>query len=160
MQNEYFVSGRERHILVFRLAGEELALEISYVREVLNMGAIHPLVRGPDFIEGVINVRNYIITVMDLRKKFGMKPAEGKTGMRIIVCKIDKFIVGLIVDHVSEVLPLSKTEIQATPGIVSADLKNNCISAIARYGERIIPILNIEKILTSEEINSLSAVKK
>lgn len=147
-------------ILAFSLLNEELGLDISCVREVLKPQEIHPLPKAPAFIEGVINLRGRIIAVIDLRKRFGIEAAEDRPKMRIIICKIGKFILGLIVDGVSEVVNLSEKDIQPTPEIVSMQIENSYVAGIARIGERVITILNLEEILTKEEITKLSKIKK
>lgn len=149
-----------KQVLVFSLLNEELALDISCVREVLRFQEIHPLPRSPDFIEGVTSVRKNIITVIDLRKKFNIKSNADKSEMRIIVCRLNNFVVGLIVDKVKEVLTLSSQEIQPTPEIVSRQKESACIRGIARAGERVITLLDLEKILTSDEIASFSNIIK
>ena len=160
MQKEGVEKKEERQILVFNLMKEELGLDISCVREVLRPQEIHTLPQAPDFIEGVINLRGYIIAVIDLRKRFDIKAIEDRPKMRIIVCKIKKFIVGLIVNSVSEIIALSKEDIQPTPEVVSMQIEAGFISGIARLGERIIVVLNLEDILTKEEITKLSKIKQ
>ena len=147
-------------ILVFNLLQEELGIEVSCVCEVLRPQQIHPLPRTPEFIEGVINLRGHIIAVMDLRKKFGLKMAPDQSNIRIIVCKIKKMIVGIIVDSVSEVLTVTQESIEPAPGIISLQIEDNYISGIARVAERVIVILNLEKILTKEDISRLSQIKR
>lgn len=160
MENKADLKSGMRQILVFSLQNEELGLDIEHVREVLKPLEIHPLVQAPDFIAGVVKVRNHIIAVMDLRKKFKLEEAKERTKMRVIVCKIKGFITGLIVDSVSEVLSVPPDDIQPTPGIISLQMKDNCFSGIARAGERVISILDLEKVLTNEEIAGLSLLKK
>ncbi|MBU1906516.1 MAG: chemotaxis protein CheW, partial [Candidatus Omnitrophica bacterium] len=133
-------------ILTFNLLKEELGLGLSYVREVIIPQEIHPLPRAPDFIDGVINLRGHIIAVIDLRKKFNIKASGDNSQRRIIICKIQKFIVGVVVDSVNEVLVLSREAIQPTPKIVSMQIDAGYISGIARLGERVITILNLEEI--------------
>lgn len=149
-----------RQVLVFGILNEELAFDISCVREVLRVQGIHPLPQSPDFIKGVTSVRNRVIVVIDLRKKFNMKPMEDRSQARIIVCKLQKFIVGLVVDRVSEVLTLARREIQPVPEIAYMQKEAVFILGIARVGERVITIIDLEKILTSDELASLSNIKK
>jgi purine-binding chemotaxis protein CheW len=149
----------ERQILVFSLMKEELGLDISCVREVLSAQEIHPLPQTPDFIEGVIHVRGHIIAVIDLRKKFNIKDAEDRS-MRIIVCKIKNFIVGLLVNSVSEIISLSNEHIKPTPRVVSMQIETGFISGIARLGERIIVVLNLEDLFTKEEETKLSTMRR
>jgi purine-binding chemotaxis protein CheW len=130
------------------------------VREVLRPQEIHPLPKAPEFIEGIINLRGRIISVIDLRKKLNIRDIEDRPRMRIIICKIKGFIVGLIVDCVSEVVSLSKEDVQPTPAVVSMYNETAFISGIARVGERVITLLNLEEVLTKEEVAELSKVKK
>lgn len=160
MEKEISEYGQKKQILAFNLLNEELGLDISCVREVLRPQEIHPLPQAPDFIEGVINLRGLIIAVVDLRKRFNMKAQDTTSQMRIVVCKIKMFIIGLIVDSVREVMSLSERDIQPTPEVISIQNKEGCISGIARIGERVIAILNLEEIFTKEEINKLPMIKK
>ncbi len=160
MQKEGVERKEERQILVFHVAKEELGLDISCVREILRPQVIHPLPQTPDFIEGVINLRGHIIAVIDLLKKFNMEATEDRRDMRIIVCKIKKFIVGLIVNRVSEIITLSKKDIQPTPEVISMQIETGFILGIARLGDRTIVILNLEDILTIKEVTKLSKMKR
>lgn len=147
----------ERQILVFNLMKEELGLEISCVREILTPQEIHPLPQTPDFIEGVITLRGHIIAVIDLRKRFNIKTTEERP-KRIIVCKAKRFIVGLLVDNVSEIVALSKEDIKPTPGVVLTQIQAGLLSGIAKIGERVIAVLNLENILTTGETTKLSEI--
>lgn len=160
MKKKGDVKEERRLILVFHLANQELGLDISCVREVLKPQEIHPLPQAPDYFAGVINLRGHIIAVVDLRKKFHVQPAEDKALMRVILCKINPFVVGIIVDSVSEVLNLSPRDIHPTPAIVARQMPGAYLSSIARVGEgRVISVLDLGRILTEEEITHLSGIK-
>jgi purine-binding chemotaxis protein CheW len=160
MRKNVAETGEEERMLIFRLQDKDLGLNISCVREVLNLQKIQPLPRAPHFIEGVINLRKYIIVVIDLRKKFNITPSENKADQRIIICKIKTFIVGIIVDSVSKISSFSKHDIQSTPEILSLQMPHACFSGIIRAGERVIAILDLEKVLTQEEMTNLSEIRK
>lgn len=160
MQKEGLREKDERQILVFTMMKEELGLDISCVREVLRPQEIHPLPQAPDFIEGLINLRGRIIAVIDLRKRLNIKETEDRPKMRIIVCRIKTFIVGLVVNSVSEIIALSEDDIEPTPEVISMQIEADFISGIARFGERIIVILNLENILTKEEITKLTKIEQ
>jgi purine-binding chemotaxis protein CheW len=160
MQKERLDKKEERQILVFTLADEELGLDISCVREVLRPQKTYPLPKTPHFIEGVINLRGYILALIDLRKRLIAKPIEEEPNKRIIVCRVNKFIVGLTVNSLREIITLSKEDIIPTPEVVSMQIEADVISGIARVGERIIPILDLEHILTKTEFSELSALKQ
>jgi purine-binding chemotaxis protein CheW len=150
----------ERQILVFRVASEELGLDISCVREVLRPQKVYLLPKAPHFIEGVINLRGHIVALIDLRKRLHAKQIEDEPNKRIIVCRVNKFIVGLTVNSLREIIALSKEDIQPTPEVVSMQMEADMISGIARVGERIIPILDLEVILTKKEVTELSTLEQ
>ena len=150
----------EKQILVFTLASEELGLDISCVREVLRPQKTYPLPKTPHFIEGVIHLRGYIVALIDLRKRLILSPIEEEPNKRIIVCRVNKFIVGLTVNSLREIVTLSKEDIMPTPEVLSTQMETEVLSGIARVGERIIPILDLEHILTRKEITELSAIEQ
>jgi purine-binding chemotaxis protein CheW len=160
MQKESLEKKEERHILVFSLANEELGLDISCVREVLRPQKIYPLPKTPHFIEGVINLRGHIVALIDLRKRLIAKQIEDEPNKRIIVCRVNKFIVGLTVNSLREIIALSKEDIKPIPEVVAMQMEADVILGIAKVGERIIPILNLEHILTKKEVIELSTLEK
>ncbi len=160
MEKKSFEKKGERQILVFTLASEELGLDISCVREVLRPQKTYPLPKTPHFIEGVIHLRGYIIALIDLKKRLLGKPMEQEPNKRIIVCRINKSIVGLTVNSLREIITLSKEDMMPTPEVVSMQVGSDVILGIARVGERIIPILDLEHILTKKEVTELSALEQ
>jgi purine-binding chemotaxis protein CheW len=160
MQKESLEKIEQRKILVFRLANEELGLDILSVREVLRPQKIYPLPKAPHFIEGVINLRGHIVPLIDLRKRLLEEQTEDEPNLRIIVCKVKKFVFGLTVNGLREIVALSKEDIEPTPEVVAMQMESDLISGIAKIGERIIPILDVEHILTKKEEIELSTFEK
>lgn len=160
MQKESPEKKEDKQILVFRVASEELGLDISCVREVLRPQEITPLPKAPPFIEGVINLRGHIVALIDLRKRLTAKEMGDETTKRIIVCKVNRFIVGLTVNSLKEIIALSKEDIKPLPEVVSMQMETDMLLGIARVGERIIPILNLEHILTKKEVTELSTIER
>jgi purine-binding chemotaxis protein CheW len=160
MQKGNLEKKENRQILVFSVASEELGLDISCVREVLRPQEIYPLPRTPPFIEGVINLRGHIVALIDLRKRLNARSVEDENKKRIIVCKLNKSIVGLTVNSLREIIALSEEDIRPTPEVVSMQMEADVISGIATVGKRIIPILDLEHILTKKEVTELSALER
>jgi purine-binding chemotaxis protein CheW len=156
MRDERPRKKEDRHILVFRSGSQEFGLDISCVREVLRLQEVCPLPRTPDFIEGVINLRGQIIALVDLAKKLNGKIREEESKKRIIVCRVNGSIVGLLVAGLREMIALPEDEIAPTPEVVAMDLETNVLSGIARMEGRIIPILNLGHILTKKEAAELA----
>ncbi len=147
-----------RDILVFTIMDEEMAFDIACVREVLKPREIRPLVHAPAFVEGVITIRNYVLLVVSLRKRFGIRSTEGGSRERIIICKVNNMIIGLIVDSVIEVLDISGLSMQPPPSLLSMESNGRYVTGLIRAGERLITLLDLGKILTPEELTRLSEI--
>jgi len=130
------------------------------VREVLRPQQIYPLPKIPDFIEGVINLRGHIVALIDLGKRLHAQKKENEPNERIIICKVNQFIVGLMVNTLREIIALSKEDIKPIPELVSRQMEAEVLSGLAKVGERVIPILDLEHILTKKEVIELSAIKR
>jgi len=155
MQNQRQEEKEKRQILIFQILNEELGLDISCVREVLRQQEIYRLPKTPDFIEGVINLRGHIVPLIDLRKRLRCMQA-GEPGKRIIICKVNKHIVGLTVDSLTEIIALPEENIKPTPELAATQMEADVTSGLAEIGERIIPILDLAHIVTKKEAAELS----
>ncbi len=149
----------ETQLVVFVMESEEFACGINSVREVLKMIRVTPLPRSLDFVEGVINMRGDVIPVIDLRKRFGLPEAERTDESRIIIVEVEERMVGLIVDSVSEVISLENKQIQEAPNQVAGE-KTDLITGVGKVGDRMLIILDLDRILTSEEQIALGDVSK
>ncbi len=149
----------ESQLVVFALENEEFACKIDDVREVLKMIKITPLPNALNFIEGLINLRGEVIPVIDLRKKFGLPPIERDTNSRIIIVEVSEKMVGLIVDFVSEVISLNDNQIQDAPEQVAGS-RTQLIMGVGKVENRLLIILNLELILSSDEQIGLEEISE
>jgi purine-binding chemotaxis protein CheW len=159
LDEEGLVKKEERQILIFRVASEELGLDISCVREVLRPQETFSLPNTPAFVEGVINLRGHIIPLIDLRKRLHPGQAEEEPNKRIIICRVNRFIVGLTVNSLREIAALSQDDIEPTPEVISMQTEREVTSRIARVGKRIVPILDLDRILTRKEVTQLTTLE-
>lgn len=143
-------------LVSFTLDKEEFGIDILKVQEINRTPNITRVPNCPDFIEGVINLRGRIVPIIDLRKRFGMKSAEQSKDTRIIVVEVLGRIVGFIVDSVSEVLRVPHSVIDAPPPLVSG-IRAEFIEGIGKLEGRLLILLNLEKILSSTELESVDA---
>jgi purine-binding chemotaxis protein CheW len=140
--------------LTFALGNEEYGLEILKVREIIGLMDITRVPRMPDFIRGVINLRGKIIPVIDLRLKFGMDELEDTKETCIIVVDLERLLIGVVVDQVSEVLDIVENKIEDTPDFgISVDTE--FILGVGKCDENVVMILDIAKVLTTDDINRL-----
>jgi purine-binding chemotaxis protein CheW len=142
--------------LTFYLAGEEYGIEILKVQEIIGMMGITPVPRTPPFIRGVINLRGKVITVVDLRLKFGMAPKEQTDETCIIVVQTAGIQIGCIVDKVSEVLDINEDDIEDTPSF-GADVNTEYILGIGKSQGKVKLLLDIDKVLSRRELHSAEA---
>ena len=147
---------KEAQLVIFRLTGEEFGLEIGQVREIIRMQDVTPMPKAPQFIEGVINLRGQIIAVMDLTKRFGLKKTDRTEKTRIVVTEVKDKTVGLIVDEVPEVLRISEDAIDPTPEMIESQINSEFIRGVGKLEERLIILLDVDKIMSSEEIKQVS----
>ena len=132
--------------LTFRLAEEEYGLPILKVQEIRSYSAITPIPNTPRAVRGVMNLRGHIIPVVDLRVTFGMSEAEYSRFAVVVVVSIAGKIVGLLADGVSDVLTLARTDIQPPPDF-GAPIEARLISGMAKAGEKLLILLNAERLL-------------
>ncbi len=147
-----------KQILVFTIANDELALDICCVREVLRSQEVYSLPDGPEFMEGIINVRGHIIALIDLRKRLHGKSIESSR-KRIIVCKVNQFVFGVTVDHLKEIIALPEENIDSVPPLAAQQMNSALVTGLAKMGERIIPILDLAHLITKKEMNQLVELK-
>ncbi len=149
----------ETQLVVFIMENEEFACSINNVREVLKMIRVTPLPRSLDFVEGVINMRGEVIPVIDLRRRFGLPEAERTADSRIIIVEVENLMVGLIVDSVSEVTSLPDHQIQEAPSQVAGG-KTDLITGVGKVDDRMLIILDLDRILTSDEQVALDDISR
>ena len=115
--------------------------------------------RTPAFIRGVINLRGKVIPVVDLRLKFGMPAIEQTDQTCTIVVQIQDIEVGIIVDKVSEVLDIASQDIEDTPSF-GAEVNTDFILGMGKSGNKVIMLLDITNVLTSDETLSLASLSR
>jgi purine-binding chemotaxis protein CheW len=145
--------------LTFTLGQEEYGVEILKVQEIKGYSAITPIPNTPPYIKGVMNLRGTIIPVVDLRSKFGMNEAEYNQFTVIIVVTVGTKVMGLIVDAVSDVLNIPRDDIQETPDF-GTEVDAQFISGMAKAGEKLVVLVDIDKVVNSGEVTSFTAASE
>ncbi len=150
---------REGKYLTFTLASEDYGIGILKVKEIIGIMAITTVPQTPDYVKGVINLRGKVIPVIDLRLKFAMEDMAYTERTCIIVVEIsggrNKIMMGILVDSVSEVLNIKSGDIEDTPNFGS-QLNTDYILGMAKMGERVKILLDINKVLSDAEFAAVS----
>ena len=144
----------EVQLVVFNLCNEEYGVDIMQVKEIVNYMVPVKVPNAPEFIEGIINLRSEIIPIINLKKRFNIEGQEIEENKRIIVMNINEKKVGFVVDEASEVISIENESIEPAPDIVTG-VDRKYITGIGKSGERILIILELDKLFSEEEHEEL-----
>ena len=149
-------STRAGKYLTFALAEEEYGLEILKVREIISMSEITSVPKTPQYVKGVINLRGKVIPVVDLRLKFAMEEISYTDETCTIVVDVNGVEMGIIVDHVSEVLDIAADDIEDAPEF-GANVNIDFILGMGKAQGRVTILLDITNVLSGESLSYLHA---
>lgn len=139
---------RELHIIGFQVGRETYGVPITSLHEIVRVPEITPVPDAPDWIEGVINLRGRIVSVIDLRKRLGQKNPALSKRTRIMVVQQNGRLCGLMVDSASEVLKLPSSDIQPSSAVFQQNLQS-CVTGLGQVRGRLIVLLDMAKLLES-----------
>jgi len=149
-------SAREatREVLVFVLGKEEYGVDILKVQEIRGYEKVTPIPAAPAYLKGVINLRGIIVPVIDLRIKFGLADPKYDSFTVVIILRLASRVIGMVVDGVSDVVALAPSEVKPAPQLGSL-VDSSFLAGLATQSERMVLLLDIEKFLSSAELNLL-----
>lgn len=142
---------RELHIVGFKVGRETYGVPIKSLHEIVRVPEITAVPDAPDYLEGVINLRGKIVSVMDLRKRFGEKQITQRRQNRILVVEHAGRLAGLIVDSASEVLKIPAEAVEAPPAVFQEG-GLNCVTGLGKVGGRLVVLLDMSKLLAPESL--------
>jgi purine-binding chemotaxis protein CheW len=157
--NKQTIRVAKNKFLTFFLGDEEYGVDISKVREIIAMMKITAVPKTPDYVVGVINLRGSIIPVIDTRARFDMPKIEYDEQTAIIIIEINKLSIGFVVDKVEEVLSVDAENISEPPKFGS-NINTDFIKNIARVGDAVVMVLDLELIFEAEELSALDSISK
>jgi purine-binding chemotaxis protein CheW len=155
MQGTTVMLGSEQ-VVVIELAGEAYGVEIGRVEEIIRMQEVTRIPNGPDFVEGVTNLRGRVIPVLDLRKRFGLPASAPTRRSRIVVGALGQHTFGLVVDGVSDVVLLGDDAVEP-PSTLVTSTDTAFLRGVAKLDERLILLLDLSRILNRSEQEELAA---
>jgi purine-binding chemotaxis protein CheW len=146
-----------REVLVFVLGSEEYGVDILKVQEIRGYEKVTPIPSAPDYLKGVVNLRGIIVPVVDLRVKFGVANPRYDAFTVVVILRLAQRVIGVVVDGVSDVVALSRDEVKAAPQLGTV-VDGSFIAGLATQGDRMVLLLDIEKLLSTGELNLLNQV--
>jgi purine-binding chemotaxis protein CheW len=140
----------------FHVGGEEFAIDILRVQEIIRAQQLTRVPNSPACMEGVMNLRGKIIPVIALRKRFGLEQVPPDKQNRIVVVEIQNTVLGFIVDSVSEVLRISADTVEPPPRLGVVD--REYVSGVGKLGDRLLILLDADRLMISSEDGMIAAV--
>lgn len=141
--------------LTFHVAGEEYAVGILQVKEIIEYGTVTKVPTMPEYVRGVINLRGSVVPVVDLAAKLGMPKANVSRWSCIVLVEVtidgEETTVGVLVDAMGQVIELSPQDIERPPGF-GTRARADCLRGMGKLGSKFIMILDIEKVLGQDVI--------
>ena len=150
-------AGPKKEVLSFRLGAEEYCLDILSVQEIRGYDTVTSIANTPEFVKGVINLRGNIVPIIDLRLKFRLSEARYDASTIVIILNLNKKLIGIVVDSVSDVIAIPQSEIREAPRFGSA-INTEFISGMATVEGRMLIMVNIERLLSSDDLQLIEQV--
>jgi len=138
-------------LVSFELEGEVYGVDVLKVREIIRMPSITKMPNTPDYVDGIINLRGAVIPIISLRRRFGLGESELDHNSRILVMEVGDGTTGFVVDAVAEVIRISAAEIQPPPIVAQANAAQDCITGVINHADRLLIVLDLEKLFRDEE---------
>src|SRR3954470_5185606 len=145
------------HIVGFRVGAETFGVPIAYVHEIVRVPEITNVPDSPGFVEGVINLRGKIVSVVDLRKRFGEKEITTTKKNRVLVVESNGKLVGLIVDSASEVVRIPSSDVEPPPKVFEDD-QLSYVTGVRKLNGRLIILVDLQKVLQRGELRKADQV--
>jgi purine-binding chemotaxis protein CheW len=149
----------EKQLVVFSLGEEDYAVDITMVREIIQMQPITRVPGTPQSVEGVINLRGSIIPIVDLRKRFRLSKIERDKDTRIVVVSCKGQDVGVIVDSVAKVLRIPVDTIEAASSVFNGEHLEH-LMGIVKLSDKLVILLDMDRVLSSQEINAINSLEE
>ncbi|BBP45566.1 chemotaxis protein CheW [Thiosulfatimonas sediminis] len=148
-------------VLSFVLGGEEYGVDILRVQEIKGWEKTTDIPNSPKYVMGVINLRGAVVPIVDLRVRFGLKEITYNDSTVVIIVRAENGdnnpkIIGLVVDGVSDVYAINKSELQNAPSM-SGTINTEYVNGLATVGDKMVIILHIDQLINS---GILSDIKK
>lgn len=149
----------EKQYVVFKLGNSEFGIDIMNVKEIGIYEESISLPDTPDFIEGVINYRGNVIPIINLKKRLSLGELDISKDTRIIIINLDNKEIGFIVDEASQTIRLNSEQIDPAPSFVTG-IDKKYITGVGKINEkRLLILIDLEKILTDEEIQEVKSLE-
>ena len=140
--------------VTFKLEDETYGINVMQVQEILRYSEIAPVPGAPLYVQGIINLRGNVVTVIDTRSRFGLESCEITDDTRIVVIESEKQVIGILVDSASEVVYLKASEIDDAPNIGNEE-SAQFIQGVSNREGKLLILVDLDKLLSDDEWDEL-----
>ena len=148
--NRAQATGGARELIAFRVGAQEFCVDIMSVREIRGWTPATPLPHAPPFVKGVINLRGTVLPILDLSGRLGLGETEASARHVIIVTKIERHLVGLLVDAVLDIITIQDEALQPTPD-VACDTVKTFVKGLLPLEDRMVSMISLDQVLPQFE---------
>jgi purine-binding chemotaxis protein CheW len=146
--------------LVFMAKGQEYGIQAMRVQEISAMIEIAMVPNAPVYIEGILNLRGRLVSIINFRKKFGFDPKELDEDTRIIIVEHRGFPIGIMVDSVEEVIRIPDDNVQKLPDTTTTSASAQYLTGVGMLESRLIILLDVDELLSKTDLLDVEAIQK
>ncbi len=147
---------KKNQVVSFKIGKEVFGVYIHNVQEIIRVPEITPVPEMPSFVEGVVNLRGKIVSIIDLSKRLKIEGSSRTKTSRILIVEVEKKVIGLLVGAVTEILRLPPESIEPAPDIITS-VGAEYIMGVGKLQEKLIILLDLKSILKPEEIRKIAS---
>jgi purine-binding chemotaxis protein CheW len=159
MESRTAVRDATREVLVFVIGKEEYGVDILKVQEIRGYEKVTAIPSAPEFLKGVVNLRGIIVPVIDMRIKFRLPDPQYNSFTVVVILRLASRVIGIVVDAVSDVVRLAANDVKEPPKLGSV-VDSSYLTGVATLNERMVLLLDIEKFLSTGELDLLDGVAR
>ena len=160
MIDEDEIEVEQDQYVVFTVKGQEFGFRAMQVREISTLLGTTEVPNAPPYIEGILNLRGQLTSVINFRKKFGFEPKEHDEDTRIVIVEHGDFPIGIVVDSVEEVIKIPDEIVQKIPESTTTPVSKAYMTGVGMLENRLIILLDVEKVLTRTELMELGEISQ
>jgi len=146
-------------LVVFTLGEEFYASPIEPVREILRIPEIIPVPQASPYVEGVMSYRGHVLTVINMRRFFDLKPSKPSPAQRLMIVRLPSSLVGLLVDSVEEVVPVTEGALEPIPETAGNSLTRRGLAGVTRWKSRLVMLLDLFNLLSPEQVHAVTQLR-
>lgn len=154
-----YTESEDKKVIVFQLGEEEYVIPVRHVGGIERLHSITRVPGTANYIKGVINLRGVVTPIIDLRARFGMESIPYNEATRIIIVHVNEIEVGFIVDGANDVIDLPDEAIEPSPDVIGTEVYDY-IRGVANLNERLLILLDLEKILTQQDVEKTQQISR